>query len=511
MKRILVLCIALAMIVGSFTGCGLNGGNSSQKSNKEASNEKISASSETVDSAEITNLVMVLMTFGTTPADFDAVVEKVNEISEKEIGVHVDIRPISIGDYTTQINLMLSSNEKLDLLPVMANNYSSYVAKGQLLAFNDELAQYGQGIIDILGEKYLQAGQVNGKQYGITTVRALAKNYGIAMRADLAEKYGVNYDSIDSFADFEDVLKAVKEGENGIVPLIPPVAKSNWYDVTGGYDNLGDSLGVLMNPSESLTVSNLYESDEYKEFLHLMRDWYQKGYILEDSSTASEVGPSLVKAGRGFAYICAGKPGFTTQEKVMTGCDMKYITIGGVQTNSAIVQAMQWAIPRNCTDTKKAMEFLNLLYTNADVENLLSWGIEGKHYVKTEDGNITYPEGVDASNTGYGLSMGWQMGNQYLTYVWEGENTNLWDQMKEFNNSATASKAMGFTFDAANIKTEVAACTNVTNQYRTSLECGMVDPDKILPEFIEALKDAGIDKIIAEKQNQLDTWSASQK
>ena len=73
------------------------------------------------------------------------------------------------------------------------------------------------------------------------------------------------------------------------------------------------------------------------------------------------------------------------------------------------------------------------------------------------------------------------------------------------------SRAMGFTWDATNVKTEIAACTNVLNQYRMSLECGMVDPNSILPEFQKALEDAGIDKIIKEKQAQLDAWSADMK
>jgi len=35
-----------------------------------------------------------------------------------------------------------------------------------------------------------------------------------------------------------------------------------------------------------------------------------------------------------------------------------------------------------------------------------------------------------------------------------------------------------------------------------------VDVDSVLPEFRQALKDAGIDKVIAEKQRQLDEWLA---
>ena len=50
---------------------------------------------------------------------------------------------------------------------------------------------------------------------------------------------------------------------------------------------------------------------------------------------------------------------------------------------------------------------------------------------------------------------------------------------------------------------ETTACSNVVKQYAYGLEVGAVDIDTVL-EFQQALKDAGIDKIIAEKQTQLD-------
>jgi putative aldouronate transport system substrate-binding protein len=42
-----------------------------------------------------------------------------------------------------------------------------------------------------------------------------------------------------------------------------------------------------------------------------------------------------------------------------------------------------------------------------------------------------------------------------------------------------------------------------------ALNTGSVDPDVFLPEFIEKLNSAGMDKIIAAKQEQLDAWLAA--
>ena len=56
---------------------------------------------------------------------------------------------------------------------------------------------------------------------------------------------------------------------------------------------------------------------------------------------------------------------------------------------------------------------------------------------------------------------------------------------------------------------QVTACSNVIAQYYLPLINGEVNIDEVLPVFQQALHDAGIDAIIAEKQAQLDAWLAS--
>lgn len=172
---------------------------------------------------------------------------------------------------------------------------------------------------------------------------------------------------------------------------------------------------------------------------------------------------------------------------------------------------MAWAIPVSSKYPEKAMALMNLFYTDATVINLMSYGIEGEHYVvtDTENGVIDYPEGVDGSTTTFAPGMNFGVGNELLGYIWEGNELDIWDQMEEFNSTAQASPALGFAFDNASVANEVSACNNVLTKYAIGLEIGCVDIDTILPEFQQALKDAGIDKIIEEKQKQINEWYAA--
>ena len=55
---------------------------------------------------------------------------------------------------------------------------------------------------------------------------------------------------------------------------------------------------------------------------------------------------------------------------------------------------------------------------------------------------------------------------------------------------------------------QVSALNNVISQYNGALSSGSGDPEELLPQFLEALDDAGIDDVIAAKQEQLDAFLA---
>ncbi|MFD0698462.1 ABC transporter substrate-binding protein [Paenibacillus sp. GCM10027628] len=449
--------------------------------------------------------------FGAVPKDMSLVQDAINKIAQQKINATVKLTPISFGNWDQQVNLMLSSNEKLDLMFVGGSNYSSYVAKGQIVALNKLIEQHGQGISKALEPSYLNASQIAGSIYAIPTIRDLATYHGLTMRKDLADKYHIDPAKIKTLDDVEAVLKTIKDNEPNVAPLIPSAIGRSMLDVYPWYDILGDSIGVLPNYDNNLKAVNLYETQEYAQFVKKMRGWYTSGLILKDAATNKTSQFDLIKSGRGFAYMANMKPGFELQESKSSGVPVITASLRPPVSTTTTVTGVMWGIPINSKTPEKAMDFLNLMYTDKDIVNLFDWGVEGKHYVVKSDNVIDYPQGVDSKTSGYSVNMGWLFGNQFLSHVFNGDDPKIWEKMDQFNKTAMKSKALGFTFDASPVKAEYAAVTNVVTQYKLPLETGSVDPDKVLPEFISKLKSAGIDKIIAEKQKQLDEWAKSSK
>ena len=77
-------------------------------------------------------------------------------------------------------------------------------------------------------------------------------------------------------------------------------------------------------------------------------------------------------------------------------------------------------------------------------------------------------------------------------------------------NSKAKAGNMGFIFDPSPVQNELAACSAKIDEYNTNLKFGklasMEEVDASLAAFSAALTEAGIDKVVAECQAQLNAF-----
>ena len=498
--------LLLAACVTALSAC--TSGNTSTDSGSSSSPSPGSDSEQTQEGSEETyELNMAFPVFGPVPANMPEVEQAISEITKQKMNATVKLTPISIGAWAQQSNLMLTSGEKVDLILVLGRDLTSLVSKGQLLELDGLLNDHGKELTAAFDPQFLKATMVSGSTYAVPSLREMAVDYGLSILKRYVDKYNIDPASIKTLDDLDGMFKTIKEGEPNLPAiLVPQSVGISFLDSYRWFDPLGDGIGVLPNFDGGLTVANLYETPEYAAFVKKMREWYQAGYIMKDSATTKDNGNALITAGKGIARLTNLKPGYERQAALEYGEPATVIRMTKVYATTSTVAGINWGIPHSAEKPDKSMQFLNLLYSDKDIINLLDWGIEGKDYVKKSDNIIAYPEGVTAETVVYNLNQGWMFGNQLLSYIFEGEDPDLWKKMEKHNASAIKSPALGFTFDPSPVKTEFAAVTNVINQYKLPIETGSVDPDKMLPEFINKLKASGIDKVIAEKQKQLDEW-----
>jgi len=151
-----------------------------------------------------------------------------------------------------------------------------------------------------------------------------------------------------------------------------------------------------------------------------------------------------------------------------------------------------------------------MCYTNVEVANLMMYGIEDVHYTMTDNGTIDISNNANYENY-------WPMfGDATALYTAESNFLSTGaETLEEYQERLDSwevemSPAYGFNFDTTNVKTEIAACDAVDDEYRLAISCGTVDPDTEIPKWTQKLYDAGLQKVIDEKQKQLDEWLVSQ-
>ena len=498
--KVLAMILAGTMMTGLLAGCGAGGnGDENTAGTAGAGNE-----------GGVVTLKVAAMAFN--DQTLEAEVEAAANALLKDKGVAIDILFINIGSWQQQTNLLLTGTDSVDIIPWYGTPLTTYVNNGQALALDDLITQYGAGIIGEIPEDMLNVGRIDGKLYGISTDREVANSYGIWMRKDILEETGIDVSTIKTLEDCEQIFAKVKE-------LYPEMdclsggAGGTLQTNTWGWDQLSDNnnLGVMLDNGQTGEIVNLYASDEYKDYISLMRRWYEAGYISQDALSNVEDPSVAMRAGTLFSALSHLKPLFGEQQERATGCEIEVIELVPASLQTQTVQGMTWGICASTAYPKEAMILLNEMYTNDELANILINGIEGKSYVYTDDAKkmINYPEGIDASNTPY-TAQSWIWPNAFDTPVWEPYPADYWEQIEEFNNTAIRSKAFGFAPDTSEVTNEVTACTNVVAKYHPALMDGAVDTEDTLEEFLKELEASGIDKIVDLKEKQFEEWKAQQ-
>lgn len=506
----------------SLAACGGGGGGSSDGGNggsdNAASNVEGDASggagSSGADSGDVYTVTMVIQ--GTQQQDEERIEQKINEILEPELNANLDIVVLPWASATQQLQLMLSGDEKIDVFYTNATNAVQYMHTGQIMDMSDLVDTYGTNLKEIFGGDVLHGNSIGDFLYGVPTQIERGSIPAIFMRKDLVEKYNIDTASIKEPKDLEPVFETVKAGEPDMTMLFSINEGDTPVTRLFRCDNLADSnyLGVLMDQENNTTIENFFATDWFKDTTTMLYDWYQKGYISQDAGTNTENWRTVCKAGNLFSLFFAYHPGTPVEFQSSTGYEFEIVPfydypIMNCQSYNSVI----FSVAQNSENPEKAMEVLDYIYGSADVMNLLNWGEEGVDYVYEDEENdiINYPEGVTTDTVGYSLNLGWELPNQFIAHKWSGSDPQLWEKMEEFNASAKRSKAIGFFFDSAEYESEVAALANVVKQYSGALYSGSGDPETYIPQFLDALEGAGIDKVIAAKQEQFDTWLAEQK
>lgn len=495
-KRILSSVLAVVCLIGLFSGCEKKGSG-----------------------------VIKWSIAGTKPTAYDAVMAKVNEYVEPELGVKLEIEYLGSSALQEQTKLRMASGEAIDLVFTSnwLNDYHTLANLGGLYDLTDLIDNIEMkdgttaSLNNVIDSYYMEGAKIKGKIYGIPNIQVASNPGCLVMEKPIADESGVNMAGLQETAlkvkDAEtskvymDMLSGelakVKAKRPDLTTINPTsfntVATENIYEtLVGGIalrrDGISDKLVILA------------DTPEYQYGIDTLNKWYNAGYIRNDIASKGAAMASIDEERLHAVTWNTWKPGQDVYFKAQReNTEPVYSFISQPYVKSTAPLSTMISVGATTNYPEECVKLIYMLNSNKDMFNALNFGIEGENYNVNADGTVT-----EIPDSGWNLGKNaWKMGNQFNSFVMEGQPLDVWEQTKKMNDDAPKSPAIGFVPDTTKITTELANITNVEAEYNARINFGTTPRSEYWEEYRSKLETAGIQKVLDELQKQYDEFLAS--
>lgn len=521
-KRALSVLLIMVLALSMLAGCSSS---KKEDSSTSGSNDAPAEGGLTYNGIDISKPEKItLYLLGDRSKDFDKVYDEINKILAEKINTTVEVKFLSWSEHDKKYPLLFSGGEDFDLIFTASGwvHYEQTVAMGGFEPLTPEFVQkYAPEIWSTVPEVAWSQAKMNGNAYMVPNYQNEFGADIVAVRGDLMEKYG--YTEISSWDQLIAFYGDVAANEKGTTPL----------GVNGGaleYPFLLDNsvAKVAGAPSELFIYNTLdpnnfditYTLDwaAFTDYCKAVKEMYDKGFWSADSlATTEERQDGFLKGtAASFFWNVGSVKNFVNQvnkehpEWKATLFDISPSIPKKV--NSYINNGV--AINAASEKKERAMMVLNEFYTNKQINDLASLGIEGVHWTAVGDDKYSVLDAEKDYGVDSNCNWGW---------------TNLNLKRTEYNEAPTETDTKsiaitdswnanikpyhiydGFVFNPENVSSEVAAVDTVVSQYFTPLLCGMSgDADAAIAELRTQLDNAGIQTIYDEIKKQAEEYKAS--
>lgn len=455
----------------------------------------------------------------------DEVWTAVAAMVKDRINAKFEISFIPFNDYTDKLMVMASSGDNYDMN--FDGNWLSYpkmVNAQAYLPLNDLLPKYAPATYAALQKAgSLAAATVNGDLLAIPwEMHMNQQKLFLRWRNDLAGAAGLTYakDSIKTIEDLDKFLHDAKAAIPADVKVWSWDAAENSPQtmLMVNRDELVDlnfhSIVFDVNDPNCKLIA-LEQTPGYLEAAGYTKKWVDDGIIPKNLMVDKEQASAAFRNGTLFAALSTHEwanadPGFADKAWTMGTSE----TYADKKAPNRSALANITCINRNAANPERALMFLDLLTTDQAVYDLVMYGIKDKTYVLNGEG-ADFPAGMTAANSSYLDWQGqWAWWKPQFMRPTSTYPKGFWQAEATFASQpqCVENKLDGLFFNTDAIKNEIAKRDQINTEYGKLIQYGTVDDvNKAVAEYIQKQKDAGLDKILAELQRQVDEYLASKK
>ena len=484
MKKIIAVLLAVMMVVGLFAACGTDA------PGIPVPTETTAPSAE--GGEEIPTLIWYQVGNG-QPDNYDTWQAKMNVYLKEKIGVHLDVRVGSWGDWNHLRSVVVQKNEPYDLMFTDMGTYNSDVMMGAFADITDLMAEV-PGLTDLIPQDYLNACLIGGRLYGIPCYKDSSMTQFFVWDKATVEQYFPGYAEAHDLASIDQALRDI-HAATGEAPLM--LNQEGLSCIIGNkYDacTLG-SIGIGIPYNGGTEFVSVFKQPDVLADLVLLQTWMADGLINSDAAVREAVN------GQYALGIAQGWPGAAfTNWGPNRGADVVVSRYEATVVSNDTVMGSITCISASSAYKREALKLLELVNTAPLVRDMLWYGEEGVNFEYVEENGVRkVQQNPDAP---WGMAA-YTQGTFFVATPVVGDAG--YGEIKIQNENATPSPAMGFIPDTTNIKDEISAVQAIFEEYKPLIMTGTGGQD-LIDEMLDAMHDAGFNTILTEVNAQFAAW-----
>ncbi len=389
-----LLCLLLTSVLTAsfFVGC--------ESSNAPATGSAPAAGVGTPDKPTELFIYTYALGQATTPSN-DADLKMVSEYIASQIGIYPRLVMAPTGTETEKLNLLLASNEQID---IFKGTWTTYQPKKAIISVNDVLEKYGQDVKKAWPQEAWDAmTDKDGKIWGVAGGSPTTP-YPVFVREDWLKDAGLKAPT--TFDELENVLKVFKEkdyaGNGTTIPMITAL-RGIRFNLSAGYT--GKGYGNWLDPSDN-KIKPMELNPDYKDFIARMADWYKNGYIFKESFSGNVV-RDMIKQNK-VGVHAEWYSNVTFSEPILQlnvpSAHYEIYSIAGPNGKTSESPGKGGPsgtlITSKCKNPEAAMKYINWGYEQIENFIIMKDGLEGVHW-QWANKELKITEPIDASKITY--------------------------------------------------------------------------------------------------------------
>lgn len=444
---------------------------------------------------------VIWYTNGQRPADMDVVLAKANDYLLTKLNCTLKLVFVGDSEYDAKLTTHTAAGESYDIAnsrPKMFD-YRVTAGVGYIQPLDELLAQNAPQIKTAVNPLAFAATLIKGECYAVPLYSGLARQpLLVADAGQLTTERGqelVDAERLKILLERAHTLNPVKVAITNIGEL-PQMADLDY--VVDGY-----FPAAVKYSDASCRIVNQFNDPEYIALLKTIRTAAQKKWYVRDMNNKESL--AALAAGNAFAVI-ESQTYLEQLAKQKNNAYRNFRLTAKPRIASMDINNSALVLSATSEHPARAVRLIGLLCSDVFLKNLLTFGIEGRHYQKTATGQIRFL----AAHAEYLIDES-AFGNPMLDYIPEGQPADKWQQVSDYDATAVISPLAGFVVDVQPLKTLLPGIISVVAKYQSGLRSGLVDVDQTVLALNADLKANRLDEFLQELQRQVDEWKKRKK